>query len=298
MPGAVALLADPGSFTAMRHYRSFTFTDHHRYLRQMDRLLHTLADQGVHLSVGLFDPEEYAAWCAATGRDPDSAASRTHYTAELVAGGPTLPYDGRPLGSFTDRLVRHTAQQEAREHATDLLHAAPPCPDCGEDLAPAAVARATAALTHLLDLAGPGTHHLVCSVAAPDGPLLAALAARHDPDGEIHVVESDALTCVTVLAAGFATSATGGVVLRTLPPDAPGGTAPGRTDRAGTGGAETVRGWAVERGWLTPLTAAEVFDAYCTDARTGEPVPPEPGVNHLPGHPLPPPPPDPHPGHP
>jgi hypothetical protein len=104
------------------------------------------------------------------------------------------------------------------------------------------------------------------------------------------VVESDALTCVTVLAAGFATSASGGVVLRTLPPDGSAGT--------GTGRAETVRGWAIAHGWLAPLTAAEVFDAYCTDARTGEPVPPEPGVSHLPGHPLPPPPPDPHHDHP
>ena len=67
-------------------------------------------------------------------------------------------------------------------------------------------------------------------------------------------------------------------MLRTLPDDS-GGTAPA--------GHEEVRGWKVREGWLRPLTAAQVFDAYCTHARTGEPVPPEPGVDHLPGLDLP-----------
>ena len=47
-------------------------------------------------------------------------------------------------------------------------------------------------------------------------------------------------------------------------------------------------------GWLHPLTEAEVFNAHCTDAATGEPVPPEPGLTFAPGTDLPPPGPPPH----
>ncbi len=49
---------------------------------------------------------------------------------------------------------------------------------------------------------------------------------------------------------------------------------------------EEVRGWRLRAGRAQPLTAAEVFDAYCTDPVTGEPVAPEPGVEYRAGTPL------------
>ncbi|RKS08125.1 hypothetical protein DFP74_3818 [Nocardiopsis sp. Huas11] len=41
-----------------------------------------------------------------------------------------------------------------------------------------------------------------------------------------------------------------------------------------------VRGWRVGEGRLVPLGEAEMFDAHCTDAASGEPLPPEPGVEY------------------
>jgi hypothetical protein len=109
-----------------------------------------------------------------------------------------------------------------------------------------------------------------------DTALLAALHARCDDQGNVHLAEAEAMVCCTVLAAGMATDNAGGVVLRTTTPD----------------GGEEVRGWSLRDGWLHPLTEAEVFNAYCTDAESGEPVPPEPGVTYRPGTPLTPPPTD------
>ncbi|WP_369380504.1 hypothetical protein [Streptomyces sp. cg36] len=53
-----------------------------------------------------------------------------------------------------------------------------------------------------------------------------------------------------------------------------------------TGGGETVRGWRISPGEVVPLKAGEVFSAYCTDALTGEPLSPEPGVEYADGFPV------------
>jgi hypothetical protein len=41
---------------------------------------------------------------------------------------------------------------------------------------------------------------------------------------------------------------------------------------------KTVRGWSMTHGRLHPLPEASMFDAFCTDSTTGEPIPPERGV--------------------
>lgn len=43
---------------------------------------------------------------------------------------------------------------------------------------------------------------------------------------------------------------------------------------------EQVRGWRLDRGLLHPLDEAQMFDAHCTDSASGEPIPPEPGVEY------------------
>jgi hypothetical protein len=48
-----------------------------------------------------------------------------------------------------------------------------------------------------------------------------------------------------------------------------------------------VCGWRLLDGWLEPLSEGEVFAAYCTDALTGEPVPPERGLEYRAGAVLP-----------
>ncbi|MET9417770.1 hypothetical protein ABZY03_27000 [Streptomyces klenkii] len=271
VPGTVAVLAGAEDFAAMQGYASFTFDDHATYMRQMEGLLREFAARGTHTSVALFDPAGYEEFCTESRLDPDTPASRTRYTAEVAAAGTKVTYEGQPLARLLPRLVAEAEQQATWEYASALLTRGD-CDSCGEDTGRAAFARATALLRRIIEAAGPGTHHLVCSVPAEGpAPLVAVLHTETRDDGLLHLGEAAALLFCTVLAAGIATDRPGGVVLRS--------TLPGRRD--------TVRGWNLKDGGrLHPLTEAEVFAAYCTDARTGDPVPPEPGVDYRAGLPL------------
>ncbi|MEU5219426.1 hypothetical protein AB0G79_24945 [Streptomyces sp. NPDC020807] len=266
VPSTVGLLADERDFAAMRRYRTFAFDDHTTYLHQVEALLKTLATQGGHTTVTLFDPEEYASWCAEAALDPDHPTSRSRFTAHLAATGAHVTYTGQPLADLLPELVDTAVRHATWEYATTVLATAGDCATCGKDLGKAAFARAGRLLTRLLAAAGPGTHHLVCSVPAADDQLLAVLHAEgtHRPDGPA------AAEFTAVLAAGLVLAAPGGLVLRTTHPDA----------------RDHLHGWRLTDGTLTPLTEAEVFAAYCTDARTGEPLSPEPGVDYRAGFPL------------
>lgn len=272
-PTVVALLLDGADFAAMAGYRSFTFDDYPQYLHAVDAFLRSLHSQGVHTAVTLFDPDAYADYCTTTRQPPDSAAARTRYAAEATAGGPCVRYTRQPLVLLRGQLAREADRRATWESATDALTGAGTCPDCGQGLATCSFDRASDTLLRIIEAAGPGTHHLVCSLPAPGGPLLAAVHVDAASDGGIHFAEADALVLCTVMAASSVTRSTGGLVLRTTTDDGP----------------DTVRGWSLREGRPEPLTEAEVFDAYCTDAATGEPVPPEPGVVYRPGLPLPPP---------
>ncbi|KOU16970.1 hypothetical protein ADK52_32505 [Streptomyces sp. WM6372] len=274
VPSTVGLLADAGDFAAMRGYRSFTF-DHHDdysdYLRHVDDLLRSLAAQGIHTTVALFDPDEYAEFCGEHGIDPDTVEARSRFTAELAGAGAVLPYTGQPIDELVPLLVDEAVRQATWECATTLLAGVGSCADCGEDIGHASFTRARGALTRLVEGAGPGHHHLVCSVPTQDEQLVAVLHAEVVPDhrdGPPRIEGRDGLDFVTVLAAGLALGGPGGLVLRST------------TDGIG----DRVHGWRLDRGRLVPLSAAAVFNAYCTDADSGDPVPPEPGVEYCPGY--------------
>ncbi|MER5733807.1 hypothetical protein ABT084_36690 [Streptomyces sp. NPDC002138] len=270
IPGTIGLVADPGDFAAMRGYRSFAFDDHEDYLTQVDALLRSLARRGIHTTVVLFDPEEYAGHCAERGIDPDTPASRTRFTAELAGTAAGLAYGDGPLRALLPRLVDEAVRQATWEYATLLLSGVGSCADCGEDIGHASFERAGLILRRLLERAGPGHHHLVCSVPTEDEQLVSVLHADTTDDGATppRVDAGENLDFVTVLATGLALGGPGGLVLRT--------TAGDPRDR--------VHGWRLDRGRLVALSAAAVFNAYCTDAETGEPVPPEPGVEYCPGY--------------
>jgi hypothetical protein len=273
-PVVVGLLLDEPDFTAMTRYRSFRFGDYGTYLRQVDGLLRSLHAQGTHVAVTLFDPEAYAAYCRATRRPPDTPASRAHYVAEATTTRACLPYTRQPLAALRAELAHETERRATLDRATDILMAAGPCPDCGQALADCAFDRASHTLLRLADAIGEGTHHVVCSLPTDDGPpLLAAVHLDATPDGDLDMDDADALAVCTVIAAATVTGRLGGLVARTLHPD----------------GHDTVRGWELRGGEPHPLTEAAVFDAYCTDPSTGDPVPPEPGVRYAAGLPLPPP---------
>ncbi|QEU84636.1 hypothetical protein [Streptomyces viridosporus] len=261
--GTIGLLADEHDFRAMRHYRSFAFDDHATYLRHVEAVLRTRALQGSHTTLALFDPEEYTEFCRETGLDPDSRSSRTRFTAEIATTGPTVLYEGQPLADLLPTLVDEAVRRATWEYAATLLARLGPCASCGEDLGRAAFARASRLLARILDTAPPGDRHLVCSVSGPPEALTAVLhaddsAGRGEPDA------AEALEFTTVLAVGLATERPGGLVMRT--------SSPGAHDR--------VHGWRLRAHGLEPLTAGEVFDAYCTDVESGDLIAPESNVDY------------------
>ncbi|HEY8984900.1 MAG TPA: hypothetical protein VIU15_35665 [Streptomyces sp.] len=262
--GTIGLLTDERDFRAMRRYRSFTFDDHTTYLRQVEAVLKTRATEGTHTSLALFDPQDYAVYCADHGLDPDTPQTRSRYTAELAATGPLVEYDGGPLTDLVPTLVDEAVRRATWEYAASLLARLGVCASCGEDIGRAAFTRASALLTRVLDTAPPGHRHLVCSVSAAPETLIAVLHAESTPDGTTRLDETEALEFTTVLALGIATHSPGGLVLRV--------TAPDTRDR--------VHGWRLRGEDLEPLTAAEVFDAYCTDAESGDLIAPESDVDY------------------
>jgi hypothetical protein len=262
--GTIGLLTDEHDFRAMRRYRSFTFDDHKIYLQQVEALLRTRASQGSHTTVALFDPQEYAEFCTTTGLDPDVPSSRTRFTAELAATGPSVPYDGRPLADLVPVLVDEAIRQATWEYASTLLARLGACGSCGEDIGRAAFTRASALLVRILDTAHPGSRHLVCSISGTPEPLAAVLHADEEAPGAIQLDEAEALEFTTVLALGLATHSPGGLVMRT--------SAPGTPDR--------IYGWRMRGDGLEPLTAGEVFDAYCTDIESGDLISPESDVDY------------------
>ncbi|WP_031078077.1 hypothetical protein [Streptomyces sp. NRRL S-118] len=267
VPCTVGLLADEEDFTAMRRYRTFTFDDHSTYLHQVEDLLKRLASQGGHTSVALFDPEDYADYCARAGLDPDDPASRSRFTAEVAATGARVTYSGQPMERLVPLLINQAVRHATWEYAALLLAGDGACTRCGQDTARTALDRAAGLLHRLLQAAGAGTHHLVCSVPAQHEHLMAVLHAERTGTGPAELDPSEGAEFATVLAAGLALESPGGLVLRTTTPGAP----------------DRVHGWRLDRGRIIPLSAAEVFDAYCTDADTGEPVAPEHNVDYLAG---------------
>ncbi|GAB2631725.1 hypothetical protein GCM10027168_73750 [Streptomyces capparidis] len=258
VPCTVAVLVGHEDFAAMRHYTSFPFTDYGGYLRHVEEQLRALRSRGLHVLVAVFDPAEYATWCERRGLDPDAAVTRARYAADVAGPGAAVPYTGQPLADLVHAVVRQAERRATRALATRALRRE-------EETGSAVHARLTRELAALLERAGPGEHHLVGSANVHGAPLLAVVDAGGPTAGE------DAALFCAVLAAGHATGGGGGAVLRT---------------RGGPGGRDTVRGWALRDGRLHPLTAAEVFDAYCTDHRTGEPIAPEPDVDYEAGFTL------------
>ncbi|MEU8529401.1 MULTISPECIES: hypothetical protein [Streptomyces] len=265
----VGLLVDTEDFATMgSRYPGFAFDDHPAYLHQVESLLKALAAEGGHTTVGLFDPEEYADYCTDTGLDPDSPASRSRYTAEMIATGARVAYTGQPMSELVPILVDTAVRQATQEYAGLLLADAGECAECGKHIGRAAYTRAVLLLQRLLEAAGPGTHHLVCSIPAADETLLAVLHTETRAAQPVPLAAGGpGAEFVTVLAAGIALQGPGGLVLRTL--------RPGARDR--------LHGWRLDHGSLQPLTEAEVFNAYCTDAETGEPLAPEPHVDYRAG---------------
>lgn len=261
--GTIGLLADEHDFTRMRRYRSFTFDDHTAYLRQVESLLKSLAATGGHTTVALFDPDEYAEFCTDGGLEPDTPTSRTRFTAELASTGPSLPYEGQPLADLVPRLVEEAVRQATWEYASSVLARTGPCPACGEDIGRTAFARASYLVARAVDTIGDGLHHWVCSVPTGQQTLFAVLHIDARTPGTVRLDETSAMELTTVMALALVTDTPCALVVRTT------------VDHSAR-----VYGWRLKEKRLQQLTAAQVFDAYCTDTVSGDLTAPEPGVEY------------------
>ncbi|MFI7009802.1 hypothetical protein [Streptomyces sp. NPDC050145] len=261
--GTIGLLADEQDFTAMRRYRSFTFDDHKTYLRQVEGLLKSLAAKGGHTTVALFDPEEYEEFCAETGLEPDTPASRTRFTAELATVGPAIAYEGQPLDDLLPELVDEAVRQATWQYASTTLSHIGPCAGCGQDIGRTAFARASYLIARAVDTVGPGAHHWVGSVPTTQGMLHAVLHVDATEPGTVTLDETEAMELTTLLALAIAHGNACALVVRTT-----------------TEEGQRIYGWRLKDERLEPLPAARVFDAYCNDTESGDLTAPEPGVDY------------------
>lgn len=130
------------------------------------------------------------------------------------------------------------------------------------DRTPYELERSAALLMGFLNAVGDGCHHLVVAASA-NGATLSAPVPFHN-DGETSVLDpDDAREAMMVLT--LAAMVGGGAVIRTA------------VDQTSS----EVMGWKLTEGYARPLSASEILNAYCTDAETGEVIPPEWGVKYV-----------------
>lgn len=283
VPSAAAVLADEQDFRAMSRYRTFPFDDHRSYLQQMENLLRTLASQGVLTTLSLFDPVAFEKYCADLTLDPDRPDSRSRYTAEVARTGATLTYQGEPLNRLLPLLVEEADRQATWDHASAVLARVSDCPGAAKT---SPTPRSPAPPKPSNSSSKPSAAAPTTSSAPSRPEIRPCWRCCMPPPRRAPATGSPNRTpssSARSSPAGFALRTPGGIVSRTTPGH----------DTTGGPAHDTVRGWSFRDAWPRALSAAEVFTAYCTDADTGEPIPPEHGVDYAPGLPLTPPP-DPH----
>ncbi|MFJ6355358.1 hypothetical protein ACIQKB_38605 [Streptomyces sp. NPDC092046] len=123
------------------------------------------------------------------------------------------------------------------------------------------VERAAALLMGLFEAVGDGCHTLTLVAYANGSPL--AIAVPFHVEGEEFDADPD-LALEALVALRLAATVGGSAVVRTRFADG-----------------ERVCGWRLIEFYAVPLGAAEIFNAYCTDPETGEPIPPEWGVDYV-----------------
>ncbi len=124
----------------------------------------------------------------------------------------------------------------------------------------------------LLGALGLGHHHLLISAhTALGSSATASVVVEGAPGGLVRAEREGSLMFCYTLAQASAAFGCAVVFARTVAPD---------------GDGSVVQGWRLTDGWPRAMSAAEVFDAYCTDLATGEPLPPEPETEYLAGAPV------------
>ncbi|HBF78537.1 MAG TPA: hypothetical protein DD420_00950, partial [Streptomyces sp.] len=124
--------------------------------------------------------------------------------------------------------------------------------------------RAIDLLFSVLDVLDDGVHVLTALAVTPDGPMTAMAMVENRPGvSEMDVDEANRMVRVLSMTAD---QGVGGLVVRS---------------RKGVR-ARRVLGWRISGLTAAPVSSAELFDVYCTDPSTGEPMPPEPYTEPFP----------------
>ena len=209
------------------------------YLHQVEALLRTLAAQGNHTTVALFDPEEYAEFCADTGLDPDTPSAAPASPPNSPPRGAAVPYDGPAPRRASSRTssTRPSARPPGSTPPRSSPSSATAPTAARTSAAPPSTGPPTLLDAHPRHGAGPGKHHLVCSVPAAARTLVAVLHADATADGARparRVRRPWSSSPSSPL--GIATRSPGGLVMRTTAPDTP----------------DRVHGWRLHRGRPRP----------------------------------------------
>ncbi|MFB6655306.1 hypothetical protein ACFCZ4_34040 [Streptomyces microflavus] len=122
--------------------------------------------------------------------------------------------------------------------------------------------RAIEILDRLIQKTGTGMHRLTLTVEGINGTAFAEFAfLRMEDDMTVGSIEKADQFCV-LLAVAVSGAHHSGLVMRT---------------QAET---ESCCGWRFKDGDPLPLNRAEVFNAYCHNAATGEVIAPQPGIEY------------------
>ncbi len=292
-PVAVALAAEAADFAGLAKYGLFGALGHQEYLLRAQQQLTGLYEQGLEVHLRVLEAGDFEDYCSALGLDPRAPAARVAYAGDPELAGEPFVYAGEPLVDLLPVLLDdHRARVRMSVACAALLGAVGDDP-MGQRRMAAVMRYVTSVYLALAEGAGEGCHLLTLRCHGPeDGEELTSAVDVCVERGHLHPAGRDAEAFCVTLAAGVASGGEGALLLHGDPsagngdgppdrsPDGPSGGPPG-----GPGPGPRVRGWALARGRLRPMTAHEVFDELADDAARGLPFPP--GVVPQPGFRLP-----------
>ncbi|MFE7532258.1 hypothetical protein ACFU7Y_42155, partial [Kitasatospora sp. NPDC057542] len=296
-PVAVALAVDAGDFAGLARYGLFGGLGHQAYLRRAEEQLTALHRQGLEVHLRVLEVADFEDYCEALGLDPRMPAARVAYAGDPELAGEPFVYAGERLAELVPVLLDdHRARVRMSVACAVLLGAVGDDP-AGQFRMAAVMRYVTSVYLALAEGAGEGCHLLTLRCHGPeDGEELTSAVDVCVEEGQLYPAGRDAEAFCVTLAAGVALGGAGALLLHGDP--SVGVRADGRTEdgSAPAGGPSDspptearprppVRGWALAGGRLRPMTAHEVFDELADDAARGLPFPP--GVDPLPGFPLP-----------
>jgi hypothetical protein len=266
----MALLLDELDLATMTaSYPSFEFDDYDQYLAACEQTMRSLLGAGHRVMIGSFIPAEYSEYCQAEQLPPDSATSRARYAMAVCEEDEPFPYRGEPIADLVASLAHRQQLRTLSIRTMDLLDPLP------HGVVLEAEGYTADLLGWLSTHIGPGSHIFTCHVGDGTHDPLEVVAEVAFGKNAMRAVSMEFMVLSLLLSFARAARAAGSVVMRSFTSS---------TDPDSGWPVKIVQGWAIVEGVLRPLTATEIMTASRTDARTGDPLPPEPAVEYVDAH--------------